>query len=96
MKKGIYTFKDGTDSLIKKMVNELRGNGADLRRQCNVESLLTEERNGKHHISGVVVNGQKIKCGAVLSNANLKIQLRNCLGLQSYLRRLPRKLLLLD
>ena len=24
MKKGIYTFKDGTDSLIKKMVDELR------------------------------------------------------------------------
>ena len=59
MKKGIYTFKDGTDSLIKKMVQELRGNGAELRRQCNVESLITEERSGQHHISGVVVNGKK-------------------------------------
>ncbi|MGY8714516.1 MAG: phytoene desaturase family protein [Verrucomicrobiia bacterium] len=81
MRKGIYTFKDGTDSLIKKMVQELRGNGADLRRQCNVESLLTEERNGQHHVSGVVVNGQKINCGAVLSNANLKNTIEKLFGL---------------
>ena len=81
MRKGIYTFKDGTDSLIKKMVNELRGNGAELRRQCNVESLLTEEQDGKHHISGVVVNGKKIRCGAVLSNANLKNTIEKLLGL---------------
>jgi phytoene dehydrogenase-like protein len=63
------------------MVNELRGNGAELRRQCNVESLLTEEQDGKHHISGVVVNGKKIRCGAVLSNANLKNTIEKLLGL---------------
>ena len=49
MKKGIYTFKDGTDSLIKKMVSELRQNGAELRRQSMVESLITHEKDGKHH-----------------------------------------------
>lgn len=81
MRKGIYTFKDGTDSLIKKMVSELRGNGADLRRECNVESLLTEERDGRHHVSGVMVNGKKINCGAVLSNANLKNTIEKLLGL---------------
>ena len=72
MKKGIYTFKDGTDSLIKKMVKELRRNGADLRRQCLVQELVTKEVNGQHQVQGVMVNGKKIKCGAVLSNANLK------------------------
>lgn len=82
MKKGIYTFKDGTDSLIKKMVQELRGNGAELRRQCNVESLITEEKRGQHHISGVVVNGKKVHCGAVLSNANLKSTIEKLLGLK--------------
>ena len=81
MRKGIYTFKDGTDSLIKKMVNELRGNGAELRRECNVESLLTEKRDGKHHVSGVIVNSKEIKCGAVLSNANLKNTIEKLLGL---------------
>ena len=47
MKKGIYTFKDGTDSLIKKMVSELQ-NGADYE-QSMVESLITNEKDGKHH-----------------------------------------------
>ena len=31
MRKGIYTFKDGTDSLVRKMVDELRKNGVELR-----------------------------------------------------------------
>ena len=61
MRKGIYTFKDGTDVLIKKMVSELRKNGAVLKRQCRVEELITQERAGTHHISGVVVNGKKNK-----------------------------------
>ena len=90
MKKGIYTFKDGTDSLIKKMVQELRGNGAELRRQCNVESLITEEKSGQHHISGVIVNGKKVHCGAVLSNANLKSTIEKLLGLKNFLNHLPK------
>ncbi len=81
MKKGIYTFKDGTDSLIKKMVSELRQNGAELRRQSMVESLITHEKDGKHHVSGVMVNGKKIRCKAVLSNANLKSTIEKLLGL---------------
>lgn len=81
MRKGIYTFKDGTDVLIKKMVSELRKNGAVLKRQCRVEELITQERAGTHHISGVVVNGKKIRCGAVLSNANLKTTIEKLLGL---------------
>ena len=81
MKKGIYTFKDGTDSLIRKMVSELRQNGAELRRQSMVESLLTEEREGRHQVSGVVVNGKNVRCKAVLSNANLKSTIEKLLGL---------------
>ena len=81
MRKGIYTFKDGTDSLIRKMVEELRKNGADLRRQCTVEKLLTNEKNGKPCVTGVQVNGKEIHCGAVLSNANLKNTIEKMLGL---------------
>ena len=80
MKKGIYTFKDGTDSLIRKMVKELRKNGADLRRQCLVQELLTEQSGDKSKVNGVVVNGRKIRCGAVLSNANLKNTIEKLLG----------------
>ena len=81
MKKGIYTFKDGTDSLIKKMVKELRNNGADLRRQCLVEKVVTNKVDKKHKVEGVVVNGKKIRCGAVLSNANLKNTIEKLFGL---------------
>ena len=81
MKKGIYTFKDGTDSLIKKMVKELRKNGADLRRQCLVEEVLTVQSGNQQKVEGVVVNGKKIKCGAVLSNANLKNTIEKLLGI---------------
>jgi phytoene dehydrogenase-like protein len=81
MKKGIYTFKDGTDSLIKKMVKELRSNGADLRRQCLVEEVVTKKVDQKHKVEGVVVNGKKIRCGAVLSNANLKNTIEKLFGL---------------
>ena len=81
MKKGIYTFKEGTDSLIKKMVTELRGNGADLRPKSMVEKLITDKMDGKHHVSGVVVNGKEVRCRAVLSNANLKSTIEKLLGL---------------
>ena len=80
MRKGIYTFKGGTDLLIKKMVNELRGNGADLRRKCLVEQVITEESDGKHHVRGVRVNGREIGCQAVVSNANLKDTIERLLG----------------
>ena len=81
MKKGIYTFKDGTDSLIKKMVKELRNNGADLRRECLVEEVTTSKIGKQHKVEGVVVNGKKIHCGAVLSNANLKNTIEKLFGL---------------
>ena len=51
MKKGIYTFKDGTDSLIKKMVKELRRNGADLRRQCLVQEVLQIRLGDQHKVT---------------------------------------------
>ena len=81
MRKGIYTFKDGTDSLVRKMVDELRKNGVELRRQCNVDKILTQKRMGKPCVTGVKVNGKEIRCGAVLSNANLKNTIEKMLGM---------------
>ena len=46
-----------------------------------VEKLITEDRDGKPCVTGVQVNGRKIQCGAVLSNANLKNTIENMLGL---------------
>ena len=62
------------------MVDELRKNGVELRRQCNVDKILTQERMGKPCVTGVKVNGKR-RCGAVLSNANLKNTIEKMLGI---------------
>jgi len=73
MNKGVYTFKGGTDTLIKKMVAEARQNGVDLRREALVENIIIEEKEGLvPQVTGIRVNGRDIACQAVLSNANLK------------------------
>lgn len=73
MSKGVFTFRGGTDQLIKKMVREARRNGADCRIQCLVEKIeTTEDADGKPSVKGVWVNGRFIRCRAVVSNANLK------------------------
>lgn len=80
MNRGVYIFKGGTDTLIRKMADELRSNGVDLRRYCLVESILTEEVDGRPEVRGVRVNGREIHCRAVLSNANIKNTLFQLLG----------------
>lgn len=72
MNKGVYTFTGGTDTLVKKMLVELRRNGVDVRRSALVEEILVEEEHGARRVSGVRVNGRTIRCRAILSNANLK------------------------
>lgn len=73
MSKGVYTFTGGTDTLVKKMLAEMRRNGVEVRRSSLVEEVLVEETSdGKRQVSGVVVNGRTISCRAIFSNANLK------------------------
>jgi all-trans-retinol 13,14-reductase len=80
MSKGVFTFQGGTDVLINKMVRELRSNGVDLRRRCLVEKVITEQRDGKHCVRGIRVNGREVSCRAVLSNANVKDTIDRLLG----------------
>ena len=72
MSKGVYTFQGGTDVLVKKMAEQMKQNGVELRKHVLVEKILTEERDGKKHVVGVVANGRTIRCDAVLSNSNIK------------------------
>lgn len=72
MSKGVYTFTGGTDSLVKKMLVELKRNGVDVRRSSLVEKVLVEGSGDERRVKGVVVNGRTIGCNAILSNANLK------------------------
>lgn len=69
---GVYTFRGGTDVLIKQMVAELQRNGAEVRKHVRVEKILTEMREGKRVVAGVVANGREIRAKVVLSNANIK------------------------
>ena len=69
---GVYTFRGGTDVLIKQMVAELQRNGAEVRKHVRVEKILTERREGKRVVAGVVANGREIRAKVVLSNANIK------------------------
>ncbi len=72
MSKGVYTFRGGSDVLIKRMADELKKNGVELRKHVAVEKVLTEETGGQRRVTGVVANGRTICCEAVLSNANIK------------------------
>lgn len=73
MSKGVYIFQGGTDTLIKQMTVELESHGVDLRKMALVEKIETVPgSDGKPKVVAVIVNGRRIRCSAVLSNANIK------------------------
>jgi all-trans-retinol 13,14-reductase len=82
MKKGIYTFRGGTDQLVEKMVRLLEARGVTLCRRVGVERILCEKRPGDAvpHVTGVIAHGKTIRCKAVLSNSNLKQTLFGLIG----------------
>ncbi|MBW7895174.1 MAG: NAD(P)/FAD-dependent oxidoreductase [Opitutaceae bacterium] len=70
---GVYTFRGGSDLLIKKMIAELKKNGAEVRKHVLVERILVEEHNGRKMACGIVAKGGRvIRAKAILSNANIK------------------------
>ncbi|HVU19003.1 MAG TPA: FAD-dependent oxidoreductase [Candidatus Didemnitutus sp.] len=72
MSKGVYTFRGGSDVLIRKMTAELKKNGVEVRKHVVVERVIVEESDSRRAVRGVVANGRTIRCDAVLSNANIK------------------------
>ncbi len=72
MSKGVYTFRGGTDLLIRKMAEELKRNGVEVRKHVGVEQILVAEEAGRKRVTGVVANGRTVRCDAVLSNSNIK------------------------
>ncbi len=62
-------FQGGTDKLVNQMKDEMIKNGVDIRIRSNVEKI---EVGPDRRLSGVVVNGRRIGCAAILSNANHK------------------------
>jgi all-trans-retinol 13,14-reductase len=77
MSKGVFTFKGGTDRLIELMRNEMEKNGVDIRIRSLVERIeVTPDRR----VTAVWVNGRRITCDAVMSNANVKTTVLNLVG----------------
>jgi len=72
MSKGVYTFRGGTDCLIREMTTELQKNGVTIVKRVQVEKILTEKREGIPTVVGLQANGEAIACKAIVSNANLK------------------------
>jgi len=81
MSKGVYTFSGGTDWLIGKMVEELRRNGVELRKNVLVERVeVAAGPEGRPEVRGVVARSRgrpgarapsrSIRCRAAVSNAS--------------------------
>lgn len=76
MSKGVYIYQGGTDELITRMSAEMKRNNVDVRIRCDVDKIFTE--GGK--VRGVQVNGRKIRCRSVVSNANLLLTIFRLVG----------------
>lgn len=81
MHKGVFTFQGGTDALVNKMREELERNGVDLRIRTLVEKI---EVSPDRRVTGVVANGRRIGCSAVVSNANLKTTILGLAGREHF------------
>src|SRR5579872_516508 len=77
MSKGVFTFEGGTDRLVTLMRAEMEKNGIDIRIRSLVEKIeVTRDRR----VTAVVVNGRRIGCRALVSNANLKATILQLVG----------------
>ncbi len=81
MHKGVYTFEGGTDALVGKMKTKLLANGVDLRIRTLVEKI---EVDASRQVQAIVVNGRRIGCRAVVSNANIRSTILDLVGEQHF------------
>ncbi|MDR1290050.1 MAG: FAD-dependent oxidoreductase [Planctomycetaceae bacterium] len=81
MSKGVYTFRGGTDLLIKLMTAELEKNGVEILTSSPARKILVDNGN----VCGVTVrkkNGteSQFQTKTILSNANLKATIFDMVG----------------
>ncbi len=80
MSKGVYTFEGGTDKLILAMKAELEKNGVTIATRSLVQKITVADKK----VTGVVVNGQTIKCRSVVSNANVISTVNDLVGAENF------------
>ena len=83
MSKGVYTFRGGTEQLIRLMERDLTRNGVDVRTRCPVEKIHVAETvpgTVSRRVEAVTIAGRRIGTRAVISNANLLGTIFNLVG----------------
>lgn len=83
MSKGVFTFEGGTDRLIELMREQLVLNGVDVRIKCDAQKIHVEQGR----VTGVTVNGRRIACRSVVSNANLVLTVSRLVGHEHFDRK---------
>lgn len=68
MSKGVFIYEGGTEDLVARMKRELEKNGVDIRINCGVDRI--DVAQGR--VAAVHSHGRRIRCRAIVSNANLK------------------------
>jgi phytoene dehydrogenase-like protein len=76
MSKGVFTFEGGTDRLIELMHADLIKSGVDVRIKCDAQKIHVEHGC----VVGITVNGRRIKCRSIMSNANLRHTIFSLVG----------------
>lgn len=76
MSRGVYTFKGGTDVIIKMMQDELLANDVDIKKHAKVEKIVVEDGVCK----GIMLKGELVKSKAVISNGNIRSTILNMVG----------------
>ena len=77
MSKGVYTFRDGTEHLIRLMGRELKKNGVDVCLRCPVDNIHVDKQK---QVEGVTIASRRINTRAIVSNANLLGTIFNLVG----------------
>ncbi len=76
MSKGVFIYQGGTDDLVKRMTRELESNEVDIAIRATVDRIHVADGR----VQAVETNGRRIRCRAVVSNANLRTTILDFLG----------------
>ncbi len=76
MKKGVYTFRGGTDDLVRAMRAELEKNGVHAFNNVQVDRIVVEGGCAR----GIEAHGRFVAARSVVSNANLKTTIETLVG----------------
>ncbi len=84
MSAGIYTFRGGTDWLVRTMKAELQRHGVALFHDAQVERILVDNDLCGRRVRGILVGGREVRARAVISNANVLSTISKLVGAEHF------------